>query len=119
MTLNKAVQHNIRLFLTGKLSAALGSSIYGFAIGLYILALTGSSLNFSITLLLTILPRIILAPIAGTLSDRLDRKKIIIFSDFACAVWLFIVFIVFSSIYDSIYVLYAATFILNSFNTFY
>lgn len=117
--LNNQIQRNIRFFIAGKLSATLGSSIYGFAIGLYILEMTGSSLNFSITLLLTVLPRIILAPIAGSLSDQIDRKKIIVFSDFACAVWLGIIFIIFTSFYESIYVLYLATFVLSSLNTFY
>jgi hypothetical protein len=56
------VEHQIRknliLFVPGKMAAVLGSSIYGFAIGLYILAKTGSSLSFAITLLMSSLPRI-------------------------------------------------------------
>lgn len=117
--MEKRIKRNISLFLTGKLTAALGSSIYGFAIGLYILAETGSSLNFAITLLLTVLPRVLLAPIAGTLSDRWERKKIIIISDFACAVWLFAIFITFSFFVQEIWVLYLATAVLNTLNTFY
>lgn len=113
------VKRNIILFLTGKLTAVLGSSIYGFAIGLYILAETGSSLNFSITLFVSILPRILLSPIAGTLSDRIDRKKIIIISDFACAVWLLVIFIIFTFLTQHIWLLFLATFILSSLNTFY
>lgn len=113
------IKRNISLFLTGKLTAALGSSIYGFAIGLYILAETGSSLNFAITLLLTVLPRVLLAPIAGTLSDRWERKKIIIISDFACAVWLLFIFLLFTFFVQEIWVLYLATAVLNTLNTFY
>ncbi|MDF1509046.1 MFS transporter [Robertmurraya sp. DFI.2.37] len=114
-----SVKRNITLFLIGKLTAVLGSSIYGFAIGLFILAETGSSLNFSITLLVSVLPRIVLAPIAGTLSDRWDRKKIIIISDFACALWLGLIFIIFTSFQQQIWLLFLATFILSSLNTFY
>lgn len=114
-----SVKRNITLFLTGKLTAVLGSSIYGFAIGLFILEETGSSLNFSITLLVSVLPRIVLAPIAGTLSDRWDRKKIIIISDFACSIWLLFIFIIFTSFDQQIWLLFLATFILNSLNTFY
>lgn len=113
------IKKNITLFLTGKLTAALGSSIYGFAIGLYILAETGSSLNFAITLILTVLPRILLAPIAGTLSDRWERKKIIIISDFACAGWLLFIFFLFTFFVQEIWVLYLATAVLNTLNTFY
>lgn len=113
------IRKNIILFLTGKVSAALGSSVYGFAIGLYILAETGSSLNFAITLLLSVLPRVLLAPLAGTLSDRWNRKKLIIFSDFACAIWLAIIFVVFTLFYQEIWVLYVATAVLSILNTFY
>ncbi|MBY0123026.1 MFS transporter [Bacillus sp. S/N-304-OC-R1] len=114
-----AIQRNLILFLIGKMTAVLGSSIYGFAIGLFILAKTGSSLNFAVTLLLSALPRILLSPIAGTLSDRMSRKLIIITSDFACAIWLAIVFFVFTFIYPEIWVLYTATAVLSILNTFY
>lgn len=117
--MSASIKKNIYLFLMGKLTAVLGSSIYGFAIGLYILAETGSSLNFAITLMMSILPRILLAPIAGTLSDRWERKKIIIISDFACAIWLLIIFIVFTYFFQEIWVLYIATAVLSSLNTFY
>ncbi|MEH7344654.1 MFS transporter [Bacillus sp. JJ1532] len=114
-----SIQKNLILFLIGKMTAVLGSSIYGFAIGLYILAKTGSSLNFAITLLLSALPRIVLSPIAGTLSDRLNRKMMIITSDFACAIWLVIVFFIFTFLYPEIWVLYLATAVLSILNTFY
>ncbi|QED46689.1 MFS transporter [Cytobacillus dafuensis] len=114
-----AIQKNLILFLLGKMTAVLGSSIYGFAIGLYILAKTGSSLNFAITLLLSALPRILLSPIAGTISDRWNRKIIIITSDFACAIWLMIVFFIFTFLYPEIWVLYLATAVLSILNTFY
>lgn len=117
--MENAIRKNIILFVTGKVSAVLGSSVYGFAIGLYILAETGSSLNFAITLLLSVLPRVLLAPLAGTLSDRWDRKKLIIFSDFACAIWLAIIFVVFTFFYQEIWVLYVATAVLSILNTFY
>ncbi|MBS4192080.1 MFS transporter [Bacillus sp. FJAT-49705] len=114
-----AIQKNLMLFLLGKMTAVLGSSIYGFAIGLYILAKTGSSLNFAITLLLSALPRILLSPITGTISDRWNRKIIIITSDFACAIWLMIVFFIFTFLYPEIWVLYLATAVLSILNTFY
>lgn len=114
-----SVKRNMFLFLLGKMTAVLGSSIYGFAIGLYILAETGSSLNFAVTLILSILPRILLSPIAGTISDRWNRKKIIIISDFACAIWLIIVFFLFTYVYQEIWVLYTATAVLSILNTFY
>ncbi|WP_080848485.1 MFS transporter [Cytobacillus gottheilii] len=117
--MNGAVKKNLILFVSGKMIAVLGSSLYGFAIGLYILAETGSSLNFAITLMLSVLPRILLAPVAGALSDRLDRKKIIVISDFACAIWLTIILLLFHFVFPEIWLLYTATAVLSTLNTFY
>jgi MFS transporter, DHA3 family, macrolide efflux protein len=117
--LETAVKKNLILFLTSKVTAVLGSSIYAFAIGLYILAETGSSLNFAFTLVLSMLPRILLAPIAGTLSDRLDRKKLIITSNFASAIWLGGVLLTFTVVSQEIWLLYVSTAGLSVINTFY
>ncbi|WP_423409391.1 MFS transporter [Heyndrickxia sp. MSNUG] len=117
--MDRAVKKNLILFLTGKVTAVLGSSIYAFVIGLYILAETGSSLNFAFTLVLGILPRILLAPIAGTLSDRLDRKKLIISSNIASAVWLCGVLAVFTLATQELWILYVSTAGLSVINTFY
>lgn len=114
-----AIKKNLVLFLIGKITSVLGSSIYAFAIGLYILAETGSSLNFAVTLVLSMLPRILLAPVAGTLSDRLDRKKIIIFSNFASSFWLAIILMSFLFFSQEIWVLYVATTGLSIISTFY
>jgi MFS transporter, DHA3 family, macrolide efflux protein len=117
------VEHQIRknlvLFVPGKMAAVLGSSIYGFAIGLYILAETGSSLSFAITLLMSSLPRIFFAPIAGAIADRWDRKRIIIATDFACAAWLILIFLLFTYATQSLWLLYMATAVLTTLNTFY
>jgi MFS transporter, DHA3 family, macrolide efflux protein len=117
--LEGAIKKNLVLFLIGKITSVLGSSIYAFAIGLYILAETGSSLNFAVTLVLSMLPRILLAPVAGTLSDRLDRKKIIIFSNFASSFWLAIILMSFLFFSQEIWVLYVATTGLSIISTFY
>ncbi|RSD26636.1 MFS transporter [Mesobacillus subterraneus] len=117
--MENAVKKNLILFLSGKVTSVLGSSIYAFAIGLYILAETGSSLNFAITLVLSVLPRILLAPVAGTLSDRLSRKRIIISANFASAIWLAIILGAFTFLSQEIWVLYVATTGLSIINTFY
>jgi MFS transporter, DHA3 family, macrolide efflux protein len=117
--LEGAIKKNLVLFLIGKVTSVLGSSIYAFAIGLYILAETGSSLNFAVTLVLSMLPRILLAPVAGTLSDRMDRKKIIIFSNFASSFWLAIILMSFLFFSQEIWILYVATTGLSIISTFY
>ena len=117
--MEQQIRRNLTLFVPGKVAAVLGSSIYGFAVGLYILEETGSSLNFAITILMSTLPRLLLAPIAGALADRWDRKKIIIFTDFACAVWLALILLLYVNVTQSLWLLYTATAVLTSLNTFY
>lgn len=72
---------NLWLFSMGKTVSELGTQVYTFAIGLYVLKLTGSGLNFATTLFLGVLPVILINPIAGVIVDRLDKKKIIILMD--------------------------------------
>lgn len=59
-----------------------GTFIYNFAIGLYVLKVTGSGLSFATTLMLGILPRVLIGPFVGALADRLNRKAIIVGMDF-------------------------------------
>jgi DHA3 family macrolide efflux protein-like MFS transporter len=117
--MNVTIRRNLALFLFEKIIAVLGTSIYSFAIGLFVLSKTGSSINFAITLLVNILPRILLSPLAGTLSDRWKRKNIIIASNFSSAIWISINWFIFTFITQEIWLLYIATAALSVLNTFY
>lgn len=77
----KMVKKNIILLLLGQLVSLFGSSIYSFAISLYILEVTGSGLNFSLTLALGTLPRVLFGPVSGVAADRFDRKKMVVMLD--------------------------------------
>ncbi len=70
------------LLMSGKLVSLLGSNMIQFALSLYVLALTGSALIFASMLSISILPRLLLAPIAGVFGDWFDRKKTIVILDF-------------------------------------
>lgn len=63
------------------LLSGIGSSLSGFAFGIWIFQETGSALQFAITSLSFVLPFALLAPIAGTLVDRWDRRLIMIGAD--------------------------------------
>jgi MFS family permease len=73
--LKKAVRKNIILLLLGQSVSLFGTSIYTFAISLYILSTTGSGFNFSLSLALGTLPGVLFSPISGVIADRFDRKK--------------------------------------------
>lgn len=69
------------LLMLGKLVSLLGSNMIQFAVSLYVLAATGSALAFASMLSISILPRLLLSPIAGVFGDWFDRKKTIVFLD--------------------------------------
>lgn len=72
---------NLILFTFSKLISLFGSSIFTFAIGLYVLDQTGSGLSFATTLFLGLVPTVIVNPFAGVIADRFDKKKIVILMD--------------------------------------
>lgn len=75
-------QKDFVLLVLGKLVSLLGSNMQQFALSLYVLAITGSATIFASMLSISILPRLILSPIAGVFGDWFDRKKSIVFLDF-------------------------------------
>ncbi|MHB8063017.1 MAG: MFS transporter [Ruminiclostridium sp.] len=92
---DRIIKKNIFSLLAAQMISLLGSSIYSFAMGLYVLAYTGSGFNYALTIVVGVLPGIIWGPIAGVLADRFDKKKIIIWTDFISAIILGIIWILF------------------------
>jgi MFS family permease len=74
-------QKDFFLLMQGKAVSLLGSNIQSFALSLYVLKTFNSATLFASILILASLPRLLLGPIAGVFVDRLDRKKIIVYSD--------------------------------------
>ncbi len=110
---------NFWLYMTGKGVSIFGSSIYSFAIGLYVLKLTGSALGYATTLMLSIVPMILISPLAGFLADRLPKKQLVVGMDLANGT-LFLLLYAFSSANDlSLGIIYATTVLLNIFTTFF
>lgn len=77
MKMQKATYH-LWTFLISKMISSLGSNVYSFGLSLYILAMTGSALSFAANMICSILPRTILAPVAGYLSDRFSKKVLVL-----------------------------------------
>ena len=110
---------NIYLFASGKAVSILGSSIFSFAIGLYVLKLTGSALNYAMTLMLSVIPMVIISPIAGVIADRVSKKWLVSGMDFINSILFAALFIL--SIYRELTlpVIYIAIVLLNVFTTFF
>lgn len=79
-------------FLFGQEFSLLGSSIVYFVISWWI---ADNPIYLSLASVLYILPQILIAPIAGVLADRLNRKKIIISVDATQALVTFCLFLLF------------------------
>jgi len=116
--MGKRENRNILLASAGVGVSRLGTALYSFAIGLYVLRITGSGQSFALTLMLGILPRIILGPLAGNLSDRMNRKILIVGADLFCGfLMLFLVFLTRRGRL-SLSLIYLTTFLLSLGDTF-
>jgi MFS family permease len=69
----------------GQFISQIGSGLSGFALGVWVYQQTGSATKFAVTVLLSMLPNIIVAPLAGALVDRWDRRIVMALSDSAAA----------------------------------
>ena len=82
MNMKLIKQKDFGLLILGKLVSLLGSNMQQFALSLYVLQLTGSAAIFASMLSISIIPRLLLSPIAGVFGDWFDRKKTIVLLDF-------------------------------------
>jgi DHA3 family macrolide efflux protein-like MFS transporter len=72
---------NFFLLWQGRLVSMVGDVAYEIALGFWILAVTGSTALMGTLMAATILPRVIIAPFAGVIVDRSDRKWLIVAMD--------------------------------------
>lgn len=65
----------------GQCISLLGSGLTNFALGVWIFEQTGQATPFALTVLFGSLPRILLAPFAGVVADRFNRRLVMIVAD--------------------------------------
>lgn len=91
-----AMTHKLRVFgliWFGQLVSIVGSGLTGFALGVWVYESTGSVTQLALISFFFTLPGIVLAPVAGALVDRWDRRWVMILTDSGAAlstlaVWL-------------------------------
>jgi MFS family permease len=79
---------NMRKFLiiwVGQLISIVGSGLTGFGLSVWIFTQTGKATPFALSALFYNLPRILFSPLAGSVADRYNRRKILILADTAAA----------------------------------
>src|SRR5687767_7533556 len=76
----------------GQLISLFGSSMTRFAIGVWLYEQTGLATTLTTMIFFGNLPRIILTPFAGALTDRWNRKLVMMVSDLAAGLTTIIMF---------------------------
>ena len=67
---------NFIIIVLGQIISLFGNAVQRFSMSLYLLEFTGSTASFANILAISTIPYILFAPIAGRVSDKINRKKI-------------------------------------------
>ena len=115
----KIATRNIILMMIGKMTSLLGSGIYTFAMGLYVLKITGSGVGFATTLICGSIPRIVCGPIAGVVADRVNRRWLVIGTDLLSSVTMLTMFVLSTTFGPSLLFIYISAALLAICASFY
>ncbi|MCU1349770.1 MAG: transporter, major facilitator family, partial [Acidobacteria bacterium] len=69
----------------GQLISVIGSRLSTFALGIWVLQKTGSTTEYAFIFICMAVPALLLAPFAGALVDRWDRRRVMIAADLLSA----------------------------------
>jgi hypothetical protein len=67
------------LIWSGQLVSVIGSGLTSFALGIWVYQRTGSATKFTLIALFTQLPNLVILPVAGSLVDKLNRRRTMMF----------------------------------------
>lgn len=110
---------NFIIIVIGQIISLFGNAVQRFSMSLYLLHFTGSTAAFAKILAISTIPYIIFAPIAGRLSDKINKKKIMIYLDLFCAALIGGYALILLNRRDSEFVVGAVMFILSICYTLY
>ena len=119
--MSKTNSHSMRTFYTvwfGQLISTLGSGLTGFALGVWLYERTGSVTLFALNILAFSLPSVLMAPFVGVMTDRYDRRKIMLAGDIGAGVSTLILFLLLSTDALQTWHIYLATAVGSIFNSF-
>jgi DHA3 family macrolide efflux protein-like MFS transporter len=93
-------------FWGGQAVSLIGSSLVQFALVWWLTKTTGSATVLATASLIAILPRILLAPFAGTWVDRWNRKLVLIIADGLIALATIVLMVLFATKQESLWAVY-------------
>jgi len=106
--LKKATYH-LWTFTASKMIAMLGANVRAFGISLYILAMTGSAMSFATNMICSVLPRALVAPLAGYVADNFSKKRTILLAQAGTILTVGGLLLYTETVGISVYAIYIAT----------
>jgi len=106
--LKKATYH-LWTFTASKMIAMLGANVMAFGISLYILAMTGSAMSFATNMICSVLPRALVAPLAGYVADNFSKKRTILIAQAGTILTVGGLLLYTETVGMSVYAIYIAT----------
>ncbi|MGG2080924.1 MFS transporter [Lysinibacillus pakistanensis] len=105
----KKATYHLWTFTASKLIAMLGTNVLSFGISLYILAMTGSATSFATNMICSVLPRALVAPIAGHVADNYPKKRTILLAQAGTILTVGGLLLYTETVGMSVYAIYVAT----------
>ncbi len=102
----------------GQLLSLIGSELTGFTLGVWVYQQNNSATQFALISICTLLPSILLSPMAGVLIDRWDRRLVMLMSDIGAGLTTLTIAILLATNQLSIVHIYALMAIASVFNGF-
>ncbi|HEY0739062.1 MAG TPA: MFS transporter [Herpetosiphonaceae bacterium] len=110
-------ERNFALLWTGGIISGFGDWLLLVALPIFVYNLSGSSLATGAMFIIQILPRVLLAPVAGVFVDRWDRKRVMVISDIIRGVVLLSLLFVQST--DLLWIVYLVALVMSSVAQFF
>ena len=81
----KLFSKDFTLVVIGQIISLFGNATVRFALPLYLLNLTGSSVLYGTVTACAFIPAILLSPVGGMIADRVNKRNIMVILDFVTA----------------------------------
>ena len=101
----------------GQVVSLVGSGLTSFALGVWVFERTGSATEFALIGLAAVLPRVLLSPLAGTIVDRWDRRRVMILADLGAGLSTLLVILLLATGRLELWHIYALTLVSAAFGT--